>query len=194
MAYVYKEKKTAIWVFLVYPSTKRLLELMPGAKEDCEYDCGAISFIFLSMENFVQSLLDKELKQSKTKCIFIFVDFKCWHDIVSDIFNISYSTTNSAIVISGGDTSKRHLVNDISIKLHHFLFLLADGDEDFLVRNVIFNIDKKYLAPKFCVKPTDPKDYGILHNEPKMLVDKNKKSKGTSDLKDLVTQEAKTSS
>jgi hypothetical protein len=191
MTCVYKEKRTM--VFFIYPSAKRLLELMPEAKEDHDYDCGVISFIFLSMDNFVQCVLNKELQQSKTKYIFIFVDFKCWHDIVSDIFNISYRTTNSAIVISGGDTSKRHLVNDISIKLHYFLFLLANGDEDFLVRNVIFNLDKKYLAPKFCVKSTDRDNYGVLRNEPKMLADKNKKSKGTSDLKDLVTQEAKTS-
>ena len=115
--------------------------------------------------------------------LFIFCGFNNWHTIIATIHSSSLegSPSNEGIVISGGDTSKRHLVSPMSIKLHTFLFLLAGFDITFLVNNIVFNIDKKLLTPQFNFQefhhPT-----GISSLKRMETVDKNKRNNNNRNL------------
>lgn len=50
---------------------------------------------------------------------------------------------------TGGYSSKRHLISPISIKLSNFLLILSGFNEDNLVSNIEFHIDKNLIAPRF---------------------------------------------
>lgn len=56
---------------------------------------------------------------------------------------------NIGIKIVGRDTYKRHLVNKLSIIFNLFLLCLSYLNYNKLYDNIIFNIDKKFLVPKF---------------------------------------------
>lgn len=82
---------------------------------------------------------------------FIFVDFSCWGDIVSQ------SMKNFNISISGGDTSKRHLLSDVSVRLNFLILIFTGLNLDFVNKHLLFNtVDKKFIAPgSFITKDTD---------------------------------------
>lgn len=64
--------------------------------------------------------------------------------LLTDGFNC-----HGGIVISGGDSSRRHLVSPLSIRLHTFLLILSNLNQKYLLKNVLFNIEKKFIQPQF---------------------------------------------
>lgn len=96
---------------------------------------------------------------NRSKIEVLYCGFENWHSIIKSINYISSKIKPEfgGIVISGGDSSKRHLVSPISIKLHSFLLLLANFNKPFLVNNILFNIEKKFLIPQFNFQTTDYK-------------------------------------
>lgn len=85
------------------------------------------------------------------------------------------------VVISGGDSAKRHLVSPMSIKLHTFLLLLAQFNRSLLVNNILFNIDKKFLIPQFNFLEMNHAT-GIKSLNYMVTVDKNKRNKNNRNL------------
>lgn len=137
-----------------------------------------IAFEFLSIYDISYLFLngvgnDREI-------IFIFIGFNNWHTIIATIYSITLEETKShGVVISGGDSSKRHLVSPMSIKLHSFLLILANFNRDILVNNVLFNIDKKFIIPQFNFQE---KNHPYLHMKLIESVNKNKINKDSRNL------------
>lgn len=128
-------------------------------------------------------LQDKEITN-----IFILMDFYSWHSITKTIYSTTLEMDMGAgVVISGGDSSKRHLVSPLSIKLHTFLLVLTNFNINKLRGCVIFNLDKKYVIPQFNLQEVNKPG---LHKKRIESVDKNKRNKNSRNLyKDLVTDE-----
>lgn len=110
-----------------------------------------IEFVFITFEEFAIKMNRNSLP-SERDSIFILCEFNSWHYITKNIFLTGLQMNegeNCGVVISGGDSSKRHLVSPLSIKLHSFLLRLTGFNSDWLVNNVLYNIDKKFLVPQF---------------------------------------------
>ena len=80
---------------------------------------------------------------------FIFFGFDNWSTIASNIYNINMERREKPVSSTGGYSSKRHLISPISIKLSNFLLILSGFNEDNLVSNIEFHIDKNLIAPRF---------------------------------------------
>lgn len=100
----------------------------------------------MDIEKFTHSLMDLNT-YTTNRYYFIFYGFNNWTSIVESIYNLSMS--EKPILLSGGDSFKRHLVSPIELKLLNFLLILADFNEQWLLDNTVFNVDKKYIAPAF---------------------------------------------
>lgn len=145
-----------------------------------EFRVHNIDFVFTDTSMFTEYLMNGNGKLSNKLCIFC--GFGNWHSITKSINDVSLLiNSQKGVVISGGDPTKRHLVSPISMKLHTFLLLLAHFDLSFLVNNILFNIDKKFLIPQFnfqdIAHPT-----GINSLNYKASVEKNKRNKNNRNL------------
>jgi hypothetical protein len=107
-----------------------------------------IQFYFAPLDEFT-NFLHEGYRFDQQRVLIVFLNFINWHDIVSNIFNISLNFNPKGIVISRDDSSKRHLVSPLSIKLNSTLLTLSDLDDNFFFNNNLFNIDKKFIIPQF---------------------------------------------
>jgi hypothetical protein len=91
--------------------------------------------------------LSRNKTTSETKNIWIFSGFDCWNQI------ITYIDRLSKIVLTGGDSSRRHLVEGLSLRLNWFFFLfeLVNIQIYDLIDNIVFDLDDK--LPKYLIAP-----------------------------------------
>lgn len=100
---------------------------------------------------------------------------------------MSLGSNDKGVVISGGDSSKRHLVSPLSLKLHTYLLILSNFDQQFLVENVLFNIDNKFLIPQFNLLKRVRAPGTFIEREVVVCIDRNKDNKDSRNLNtDLV--------
>ena len=137
-----------------------------------------IDFYFLSIYD-ISCYMSNGLANDR-ETIYILSGFDNWHSVTATIHSISLKEKGDhGVVISGGDSSKRHLVSPMSIKLHTFLLILALFNRDFLVNNVLFNIDKKFIIPQFNFQEVDHPSLPIKITDSEI---KNKRNKNSRDL------------
>lgn len=166
-----KPKKLLIW-FIAND-----LEFLQKANGDIpiNFVLHNIEFVFITFEELAIKMNRNSLP-SETDSIFILCEFNSWHYITKNIFLTGLHMKegeNCGVVISGGDSSKRHLVSTLSIKLHSFLLRLTGFNTDWLVNNVLFNIDK-FLVPLFNLQEINHPYIGGLKTS--KLTEKKKKN------------------
>lgn len=135
-----------------------------------------IEFVFITYEEFGIRMNRNSFPREKDS-IFIFLGLNSWHTLTKNIFLTGLQMNegvNCGVVISGGDSSKRHLVSPLSIKLHSFLLRLTGFNTDWLVNNVLYNIDKKFLVPQFNLQELDHPYIGGMKTS--KLTEKKKKN------------------
>jgi hypothetical protein len=107
-------------------------------------------FIFIkqSVENFVRDA-SKDTFSNKVgvREFYIFAGFSNWSSIKKDIYNISKGKIGKGIDVNGGDSSRRHALNSLAIRLQTFLLIVYELSETKLLNNISF--DKHLLASKF---------------------------------------------
>ena len=112
-----------------------------------QFSYNILHFKYISIKDFTYKLSEGLNVNSNT--IYLFCGFKDWHSIVLNIFNESLILKNKGLMLSGGDPSKRHMVSPLLIKLNLYLLALFNLNQDVLIKNILFNINKKYLTPQF---------------------------------------------
>lgn len=137
------------YIFYIAKSEKYFTDFNPNIPRD--YNYYNIYFRFYDIKKFSESF--RPLKTSEfpivDRAIYIFCDFENWHTILLSIFNNSSIDNEGGIVLNGGDSSKRHVIDMLSIKLNIYLLALSGINLEFISKNLLFNIDKKYLIPQF---------------------------------------------
>ena len=137
----------------------------------------SIDFEFLSIDDISSWMMNGVSDERDT--IFIFSGFNNWHSVTATIHSITLKKGDQGVVISGGDSSKRHLVSPLSIKLHTFLLIITHFNRDILVNNVLFNIEKKFIIPQFNFQEVNHRSLPMKIID---SVDKNKRNKNSRNL------------
>lgn len=109
-----------------------------------EYPHG--NLLYVDLEMFIKIAHSSNFMDRTV--IFIFIGFRTWHEIVADVYNYSLQMYGKPLNLSGGDSSKRHLINDITIILMNFINMCFNYKQDIIKEQMIFNINKNYIAPR----------------------------------------------
>lgn len=155
-----------------------------------------ISMKYINIRDFAILLGTPRLQDEmfKNRCYFIFIGFNNWNSIVRDVYNINleenygYYTDKFPVMLTGGDTARRHLVNHSSIKLHFFLSIIFKHNEVTMLDNIILKADKKFIAPNFdfhkrkYIGPSEHFPWNLEEKECNVLSTKNKKSNLTNNI------------
>lgn len=87
---------------------------------------------------------------------------------------------SAQVMLTGGDTSRRHMVSVLHIRLHTFLILLVDNDVPFLYKHIKFK--NKYFSQPFFDVTKKVKFYSYNPEEDlvEFIYDEKKKKKKSS--------------
>ena len=137
------------YIILISKEYKYFTDFNPSLPQNFNYY--NIYFKFYDIKEFSYNF--KSLKTSPfpivDRAIYIFCDFENWHRILVSLFENSSIDNQGGAIFSGGDSSKRHLLDILSIRLNTYLLALSNLNLEFITNNLLFNIDKKYLIPQF---------------------------------------------